>query len=110
MLTKDRLGVTGSTGEAPAIAGGKGGGAAAAAARAPVNAWCDGSMWASGKRLRGLGKALGGLAGSGEAQASELHGGDTMAEGGKGENRARAPTAPFKGGTTWRRVQDFPGG
>jgi hypothetical protein len=95
MLTRDRLGVTGSTGEAPVIASGEGGGDAAAAAQAPVNARCDGSMWVSGKRLWGLGKVLGGLAGSGEARASELHGGSTMADDGKGEKSCTCSDGSF---------------
>jgi hypothetical protein len=77
--------VMGSTGEAPVIADGEGGGAATVAARVPVNARRDGSMCVSRKRLRGLGKVLGGSAGSGEARASELHGGGAMADDGKGE-------------------------
>jgi hypothetical protein len=85
MLTRDRLGVTGSTGEAPVIVDGEGGDAATAAAQTPVNARCKRAMWVSGKLLQGLGTVLGGSAGNDEARASELHGGGAMADDGKGE-------------------------
>jgi hypothetical protein len=78
------IGGVGVDGEAPVIAGGEGGGAAAATARVLVKARHGESMCASGKRLRGLGKVLGGSAGSGEARASKLHGGSAVADGGKG--------------------------
>jgi hypothetical protein len=90
MLIRDRLVVTGSTGEAPMITDGEGGGAAAAAPRALANTRCTRSLWVSGRLVRGLGKVLGGLAGSGEARASELHGGGAMADDGKGGNHVGA--------------------
>jgi hypothetical protein len=106
MLTRDRLGVTGSTGEALVIVGGEGAGAATAAAQTPVNARCKRAMWVSGKLLQGLGTVLGGSAGSDEARASELHGSGAMADDRKGEGRAGAPGFPFIGRMAWRRVQD----
>jgi hypothetical protein len=109
MLTRDRLVVTGSTGEAPVITDGKGGGAAAAAPRALANTRCTRSLWVSGRLVRGLGKVLGGLAGSGEARASELHGGGAMADDGKGEKPCGCSGVSFIGGMAWRRVQARPG-
>ena len=50
------------------------------------------------KLLRGLGEVLGLLAGGGEAQARELHGGGAWADGGEGEIHTRASALPFIGG------------
>jgi hypothetical protein len=70
-----------------------------------VNARRNGSMWVSAKRLRGLGKVLGGLAGSGEALASELHGGSAMANGGKEEKSCACSGGSFY---RWNDLEEGP--